>query len=114
MSENATGNPDCPQCEGGGFMLAPERDEWPLQPLPMVPCGNCRTPFDGAASRMDWQRIYDRGFEDGLNSPCRPTGDDDRPAPRDGDLTRLIRDAMKRYGVPAVMAEAGRLAQQRL
>ncbi len=36
------------------------------------------------------------------------------PAPRDGDLTRTLRDAMKRYGVPAVMAEAGRLAQQRL
>lgn len=36
------------------------------------------------------------------------------PAPRDADLTRTLRDAMKRYGVPAVMAEAGRLAQQRL
>lgn len=38
----------------------------------------------------------------------------DTPAPRDSDLTRTLRDAMKRYGVPAVMAEAGRLAQQRL
>lgn len=39
---------------------------------------------------------------------------EDTPAPRDGDLTRTLRAAMKRYGVPAVMAEAGRLAQQRL
>ncbi|WP_435110119.1 hypothetical protein [Nocardiopsis synnemataformans] len=39
---------------------------------------------------------------------------EDTPAPRDSDLTRTLRDAMKRYGVPAVMAEAARLAQQRI
>lgn len=44
--------------------------------------------------------------------PAGPSGD--TPAPRDGDLTRTLRDAMKRYGVPAVMAEVGRLAQQHL
>jgi hypothetical protein len=41
-----------------------------------------------------------------------PSGD--TPAPRDSSLTRTLRDAMKRYGVPTVMAEAGRLAQQRI
>lgn len=76
MSETTRGTPGCPKCEGGGHQMATEPDEWPLQPLPMVPCDNCRTPFDGAASRMDWQRIYDKGFEDGLKSPCRPKGAD--------------------------------------
>ena len=35
-------------------------------------------------------------------------------APRDSDLAQALRALMRRYGVPAVMAEAARLAQQRI
>ncbi|WP_017602248.1 hypothetical protein [Nocardiopsis lucentensis] len=36
------------------------------------------------------------------------------PAPRDTDLTRTLREQMKRYGAPAVAHEVARLCQQRL
>lgn len=31
-------------------------------------CRNCQVPYDGANSRLDWQRIYDAGLNTGLNS----------------------------------------------
>lgn len=51
------------------------------------------------------------GWSDATEPDETPGG---QPAPRDSDLARTLREQMKRYGAPAVMAEAARLCQQRL
>jgi len=91
---------ECGRCGGAGIDPATSTTD--------APCSNCRMPHDGAASRLDWQRIYDRGFEDGRTSRCQPV-----PSPTDSDLRSAVRELRRRYGGHKVAEELLRQAEQR-
>jgi hypothetical protein len=95
-SEETPANPRCPWCEGGGHQTSPEPDEWPLQPLEMVPC-ECRAPAsEGSADR-------ERPDLDAIRARARP----------DVAFADAAALAASANDVPALLSEVDRLTRER-